>query len=429
MKCACFGASFIPIFVPVTLAGVLQDEPDPLLQRGIEKGQAMVGRTAFEERYGFRRDQVRLGNWRMTPFSAWAFQNVGELVPSAHVWGGTGEADAPLDPAGLVAETVSLPGGKERIGDFLARSHADALTVMKAGTFVADWFAPTMDAGNRHIAFSISKSIVAVVAGALQEDGLLDPQAPVTHYVPEAAGSAYGDATVQHVLDMVVAIDIDEAYLDQNSPFGRYRKAMLWNPGGGEEGLAEFLCTLQRLPGDHGDIFRYRSPNTDMLGVILERASGRRMPDFLREKVFAPLGARGAVSITVDREGTCRSSAGISLTPRDLARVGEMMRQGGVAAGRRLVSEAWVADTIGGGSKDAWDKSDFHGLFPKGRYRNKWYQTGEGAYCGIGIHGQWLYIDPARETVIVRMSSQPDPVTDPFDRDNIAFLAALSRMV
>ncbi|UDF28772.1 UNVERIFIED_ORG: beta-lactamase family protein [Roseateles sp. XES5] len=389
----------------------------------------MVGRTAFEERYGFRRDQVRLGNWRMTPFSAWAFQNVGELVPSAHVWGGTGEADAPLDPAGLVAETVSLPGGKERIGDFLARSHADALTVMKAGTFVADWFAPTMDAGNRHIAFSISKSIVAVVAGALQEDGLLDPQAPVTHYVPEAAGSAYGDATVRHVLDMVVAIDIDEAYLDQNSPFGRYRKAMLWNPGGGEEGLAEFLCTLQRLPGDHGDIFRYRSPNTDMLGVILERASGRRMPDLLREKVFAPLGARGAVSITVDREGTCRSSAGISLTPRDLARVGEMMRQGGVAAGRRLVSEAWVADTIGGGSKDAWDKSDFHGLFPKGRYRNKWYQTGEGAYCGIGIHGQWLYIDPARETVIVRMSSQPDPVTDPFDRDNIAFLAALSRMV
>ena len=389
----------------------------------------MVGRTAFEERYGFRRDQVRLGNWRMTPFSAWAFQNVGELVPSAHVWGGTGEADAPLDPAGLVAETVSLPGGKERIGDFLARSHADALTVMKAGTFVADWFAPTMDAGNRHIAFSISKSIVAVVAGALQEDGLLDPQAPVTHYVPEAAGSAYGDATVQHVLDMVVAIDIDEAYLDQNSPFGRYRKAMLWNPGGGEEGLAEFLCTLQRLPGDHGDIFRYRSPNTDMLGVILERASGRRMPDLLREKVFAPLGARGAVSITVDREGTCRSSAGISLTPRDLARVGEMMRQGGVAEGRRLVSEAWVADTIGGGSKDAWDKSDFHGLFPKGRYRNKWYQTGEGAYCGIGIHGQWLYIDPARETVIVRMSSQPDPVTDPFDRDNIAFLAALSRMV
>lgn len=389
----------------------------------------MVGMTAFEERYGFRRDAVRLGNWRLAPFSRWAFQHVGELVPSAHVWDGAGGEDAPCDPAGLVAETVSLPEGREGIADFLARSHADALVVMKAGKFVADWCAPTMDAGNRHIAFSISKSIVAVVAGALQEDGLLDPNAPVTRYVPEAAGSAYGDATVQHVLDMVVAIDIDEAYLDPNSPFGRYRKAMLWNPGGGEEGLAEFLCTLRRLPGDHGEVFRYRSPNTDMLGVILERASGRRMPDLLREKVFAPLGARGAVSITVDREGTSRASAGISLTPRDLARLGEMVRQGGVAEGRRLVSEAWITDTIGGGSKEAWDRSDFHSLFPKGRYRNKWYQTGEGAYCGIGIHGQWLYIDPATETVIVRMSCQPEPVTDAFDRDNIAFLAQLSRMV
>ena len=389
----------------------------------------MAGMTAFEERYGFCRDQVRHGNWRLQPYSRWAFQHVGELVPSALIWDGVGGEDAPRDAAGLVAETMSLPGGRERIADFLARSHADALVVMKAGTFVADWFAPTMDAGSRHIAFSISKSIVAVAAGALEEDGVLDPQAPVMRYVPEAAGSAYGDATVQHVLDMVVAIDIDEAYLDPNSPFARYRKAMLWNPGGGEEGLAEFLCTLQRLPGDHGEIFRYRSPNTDMLGVILERASGRRMPDLLQEKVFAPLGARGAAAITVDREGTSRASAGISLTPRDLARFGEMMRQGGVAGGRRLVSEGWVAGTIGSGSKAAWDRSDFHSLFPKGRYHNKWYQTGEGAYCGIGIHGQWLYIDPATETVIVRMSCQPEPVTDAFDRDNIAFLAQLSRMV
>lgn len=390
----------------------------------------MAGTTAFEDRYGFRRDQVMLENWRLAPFSQWSFQNVGELVPSAHIWGGAGTEDLPAqDAGGLLRERVTLPGGDGTIADFLARSHADALTVMKAGKFVADWSAPTMDFGSRHIAFSISKSIVAVVAGALQEDGLLDPQAPVTAYVPEAAGSAYGDATVQHVLDMAVCIDIDEAYLDPNSPFARYRRAMLWNPGGGDEGLREFLCTLQRLPGAHGEIFRYRSPNTDMLGIILERASGRRMPDLLRDKVFARLGARGAVAITVDREGTSRASAGISLTPRDLTRIGEMMRQGGVANGRRLVSEAWVRDTIGGGSKDAWDRSDFVTLFPKGRYRNKWYQTGEGAYCGIGIHGQWLYIDPACETVIVRMSSQPDPVTDPFDRDNIAFLAQLSHMV
>lgn len=390
----------------------------------------MVDTTTFEERYGFRRDEVTLASWRLDPYGRWSFQNVGELVPSAHVWRGTGAEGAPaVETSALVAERVGLANGEERIADFLARSYADALVVMKDGHFVADWFAPSMDFGNRHIAFSISKSITAVVAGALQERGLLDPGAPVVQYVPEAESSAYGDATVQHVLDMTVAIDIDEAYLDPQSPFGRYRRAMLWNPGGGEEGLREFLCSLKRLPGDHGEIFRYRSPNTDMLGIILERASGLRMADLLREIIWAPLGARGEVTMTVDREGTSRASAGISLTPRDLARFGEMMRQGGTANGARIVSEAWVSGTLSGGSKAAWDRSDFAPLFPKGRYHNKWYQTGEGSFCGIGIHGQWLYIDPAADVVIVRMSSQPDPIMEGFDRDNLALLGQLARMV
>ena len=68
-------------------------------------------------------------------------------------------------------------------------------------------------------------------------------------------------------------------------------------------------------------------------------------------------------------------------------------------------------------------------LFPEGRYRNKWYQSGKGSYCGIGIHGQWLFVDPASEVVIVKMSSQPEPVDDPLDHENVAFFEALATMV
>ena len=65
------------------------------------------------------------------------------------------------------------------------------------------------------------------------------------------------------------------------------------------------------------------------------------------------------------------------------------------------------------------------------RYRNKWYQTGaaSGAFCGIGIHGQWLYVDPKAEVVIAKMSSQPEPVDEPLDVDMVAFFEALSRIV
>ena len=390
----------------------------------------MTNPTAFEDKFGFRRSDVGLANWRTTPFNRWAFQNVGELVPSARIEAGPAAGEtAAADMSGLLGETVALAEGSETVAGFLARSHADALTVMKGGRFVGDWFAPHMAFGNRHLVFSISKSLTAILAGILGGEGRLDLEAPVTTYIPEAVGSAYGDATVRHVLDMTVSLDFEEAYLDPESAFARYRRATLWNPGGGEEGLEEFLLSIKRLPGPDGEVFRYRSPNSDLLGMLVERASGLRVPELLREKLWAPLGACGEGAITVDRLGAARTAGGISLTPRDLARIGEMMRQGGLANGTRVVSEAWVRDTTTAGSQDAWKRGDMAQLFPEGRYRNKWYQSGKGSYCGIGIHGQWLFVDPASEVVIVKMSSQPEPVDDPLDHENVAFFEALATMV
>ncbi len=393
----------------------------------------MTGKTAFETRYGFARDTVQLSNWRESPFNRWSFQNLGELVPTARIVAAPESTETPvLDLGGLLGETVSLASAPETVAALLARSDTDALTIMKGGKVVGDWFAPHMDFGARHIIFSISKSLTAIIAGILEGEGLFDPKAPVTQYIPEAAGSAYGDASVRHVLDMSVSLDFEEAYLDPESAFARYRRATLWNPGGGSESLREFILTLPRLAEPHGRTFRYRSPNSDLLGLLLERASGQRFADLMREKLWLPLAATSEASIGVDMEGTARTAGGISVTPRDLARVGEMMRQGGTANGRRVVPEAWVRDTTStGGSSEAWQRGTMAFLFPNGRYRNKWYQTGNasGAYCGIGIHGQWLYVDPKTEVVIAKMSSQPVPVDDPLDARIVAFFEALTRLV
>ncbi|TIM43012.1 serine hydrolase [Mesorhizobium sp.] len=393
----------------------------------------MTGKTAFETRHGFARNQVLLGNWRESPFSRWSFQNVGELVPSACVAAVPGSGEIPVqDFGGLLGEKMALAGGAETVAAFLTRSDTDALTIMKGGKSVGDWFAPHMEFGARHIIFSISKSLTAILAGILEGEGVFDPQAPVTRYLPESAGSAYGDASVRHVLDMSVSLDFEEAYLDPESAFARYRRATLWNPGGGTESLADFILTLQRLNEPHGRTFRYRSPNSDLLGILIERASGQRFAELMHEKLWLPLGAMSEASVTVDLAGTARTAGGISVTPRDLARIGEMMRQGGIANGRRIVPEAWVRDTVStGGDAEAWQRGTMAFLFPQGRYRNKWYQIGaaSGAFCGIGIHGQWLYVDPKAEVVIAKMSSQPEPVDEPLDVDMVAFFEALSRMI
>ncbi|WP_378949103.1 serine hydrolase domain-containing protein [Mesorhizobium sp. ANAO-SY3R2] len=392
----------------------------------------MTSSTAFERTFGFARKDVALGNWREQPFNGWAFQNVSEMVPSARIAAREGNLEAaPVDLGGLLSETVELNGKSETVSAFLERSSTDALVVMKKGHFVGDWFAPRMKPEARHIIFSISKSLTAILAGGLEGEGKLDPNAPVTDYVPEAAGSVYASATVRHVLDMTVSLDFEEAYLDPESLFARYRRATMWNPGGGAESLREFIVSLQQLDEPHGQTFRYRSPNSDLLGIIVERASGVRYAELMSQKLWRPLGAKRDGFVTVDREGTARAAGGISVAARDLARVGEMMRQGGTSEGGRIVPQAWVEDTIHGGDAQAWQRGDMVNLFANGRYRNKWYQSGNStnAYCGIGIHGQWLYVDQKAEVVIAKMSSQALPVDDPLDLDCVAFFEAICARV
>src|SRR5262245_51474928 len=106
----------------------------------------MTGKTAFENRFGFARNQVLLGNWRESPFNRWSFQNVGELVPSAPVAAACDSQELPAKAlGGLLTEKVALTGGLETVAAFLVRSDTDALTIMKSGKVVGDWLAPHMD--------------------------------------------------------------------------------------------------------------------------------------------------------------------------------------------------------------------------------------------------------------------------------------------
>ena len=116
------------------------------------------------------------------------------------------------------------------------------------------------------------------------------------------------------------------------------------------------------------------------------------------------------------------------MTVRDLARIGELVRLGGVVDGRRLIAADWINDTLTGGSAEAWRQGSFSDWQPNGKYRNQWYQSGNasGACFAIGIHGQWLYVDPLRETVIAKFSSQPDPTNNETKRLNLALFESIA---
>ena len=390
--------------------------------------------SSFESRYGFRRDSVQLGNWREAPWNAWAFCHVHELVPTAQIHATPGLIEEPpIDATALIEHAFVADGQRRTIAGILQQTSTDALTVMKAGKFVADFHAPHFTAQSRHILFSASKSVAGLLAGMLVDDGLLDPGTRVLHYVPELTRSAFGDATVRHVLDMRTSLTFSEDYLDPRGDFARYRRAGLLDPqidGEKPQTVIGFLASLQKGAGDHGGPFQYGSPNSDVLGLLIERASGERYADFAATRLWQPLGLRQDGRVTVDIVGTARSGGGLCMTARDLARIGELMRVGGTVNGRTLLSADWVNDTLSWGSFEAWRQGSFAAWLPHGRYRNQWYQVGNasGAFFAIGIHGQWLYVDPIRETVIAKFSSQPQPTDDDTKHLNLALFDEISTM-
>ena len=382
---------------------------------------------------GFSRKEIGLGNWRTHPYCTWTFQNVSEFVPSAEITSSGHEAPEVQDAAGILTG-IQLAGrqGTTTLLQHLKDSYADSLVLMRDGDVLAEWHAPHVDPVRPHLVFSISKSITGILAGIAVGDGLLDPDAPISDYV-EVRSGAYADATVRHLLDMTVALDFEEDYLDRNGPFDRYRRAMLWNLERTDttpEALVDALVSLPRSAGRHGEVFFYASPNTDMLGLVIERATGIRYHRFLAERLWQPMGAKGAAQVTVDRAGTARAAGGISVTACDLARLGQLVLDGGrTADGRQIVPQDWINDMRWNGDRQAWLSGSFLAMFPEGRYRSSWYQAGDDHDCfaADGIHGQRLWADPVTRMVAVKFSSQPNPSDDDAMILDFSILAQVAR--
>jgi CubicO group peptidase (beta-lactamase class C family) len=373
-----------------------------------------------------------LANWREHPHSIWGFTHVERLLPVAAAAAPASSVPLAGGPMLDLARLGFSAGGRRlTVEEALGLTHTDGFLVLRHGAVVAQRYI-NQTPEDRHIVFSVSKSITAMLAGVLAGEGRLDPDAPVTQYIPEATRSAYADCTVRNLLDMTVSIRFTEDYLDPLGDVARYRVAMGWNPPGdgmAVEGLHSFIASLPKAAYPHGWRFHYVSPNSDMLGWVVERAGGAPFAALLSRHLWQPMGAAADALITLDRHGAPRSAGGVCTTLADLARFGEMVLGGGSLAGRRVVPEGWIADIRRNGDAAAWSRGEMAGLFPEGRYRSQWYvpEPSSRELCAIGIHGQWVYIDFDAGLVVVKQSSQPIPSDEEMDRLTFAMFRAIAR--
>ena len=169
-----------------------------------------------------------------------------------------------------------VDGSAGTAGEVLDDTFTDAYAVLQDGELAAEWYSPLGAPDRPHALMSVSKSVVGCVAAVLIDRGQLDPQAPVTAYVPELAASGYAGATVRHVLDMRSGVRFLEEYANPASDIRRLDEWIDWQPGDGSaaepRGLYRFLATLP-AEAPHGSRFLYRSAESDVLGWVCERAA------------------------------------------------------------------------------------------------------------------------------------------------------------
>ena len=258
---------------------------------------------------------------------------------------------------------------------------------------------------------SMTKSMTGLLAEMLVVEGRLDDKTKVSSVIPELKDSAFGSATVRQVMDMTTALDYSEDYSDQNADIWIYSKAAspLPKPNdyAGPNGYFEYLQTVKQN-GVHGEAFGYRTINSDALGWILSRVTGKDVAQLLSERIWSRMGAEQDGYMTVDAKGTPFAGGGLSAGMRDLGRIGLLMLNGGMINGQRLFPKEVIENIRAGGDKNAFAKAGYKTL-EGGSYRSMWwiFHNEHGAFAARGVHGQTIYIDPAAEMVIVRLASFP----------------------
>lgn len=383
--------------------------------------------------------QITFQNAGQFPNIRWTLQHMRELVPSRNVWRGTGAA---TDLARAERDWSSFAvaddqGQRLSLDDYAARTYTDAIVVLHKGRVVMERYWAGMTPNTPHAVFSVTKSLTGVLASQLVAEGKLDPAARVSQYLPELAGTAWEDATVQQTLDMTAGVKFREDYADPTSEVIQYAMASglvpmppAWT---GPRDTITFLKTLKK-EGEHGAGFAYKTVHSEVLGWLVHRVTGKPFSQNLSERIWSKMGAENDAAINIDRLGFESMGSGFSATARDLARFGEMLRNdgqvGGMFSRQQLVSKAAVESIRAGGDREKF-KAGNQLARPGYSYRNQWWilHNADGAYEASGIHGQYIHINPAAETVIVRLGSTPGAANGPLHGLHIRAFQAIADTV
>jgi CubicO group peptidase (beta-lactamase class C family) len=306
----------------------------------------------------------------------------------------------PHKPRDLIA-SYEFQGKVTTVADYKSDRNVTAFLVIKDGEIAQEEYLNGTDASDLRVSWSMAKSVVSLLLGALIDKDLIPMSAlddKIVDHVPTLKGSGYDGPTLRNILQMSSGVAFNEDYLDYHSDINRMGRVLAI---GGS--MDEFAGSLGKR-WEPGTYMHYVSVDTHVIGMVIRAITGVDINTLTIEHIFAHLGfERDPVFIT-DSLGEPFILGGLNMTTRDYARIGLMVLNKGKVGDVRIVSEEWLALSM---AKSAPPPSPEKAATPEGwmGYGMQWWIPGDaigGEVYGIGIYGQYLYLNPKHNVVIAQ---------------------------
>ncbi len=287
---------------------------------------------------------------------------------------------------------------------YMKAQRTAGLVIVQDGKIRLEKYGLDFDGNGKWTSFSVAKSFTSTLVGAAIKDGYIKSlDDKVTVYIPEMKGSAYDDVTVAQLLTMTSGIKWNEDYEDPKSDVA------LFNEHKPEPGIDTTVSYMRKLPREApaGSKWVYKTGETNLIGVLVSKATGKTLSAYLTEKVWIPFGMEQDASWLLGSTGAEISGCCLQASTRDYARFGQFILGGGMAGGKAVLPDGWIA-------RATTKQADIGN--PGRGYGFQWWTYDDGSYAAQGIFGQGIFIDPKRRLVIASNSNWPrasDPVAGP----------------
>jgi len=356
------------------------------------------------------------------------FCRIDQFLPTANMAASSTPRELPKGAPISLPETYEFEGETRSTATLLEETDTVAMIVLRDGDVKLEEYWLTGGADVPWTSFSMAKSFVSTLVGIAHKDGLIRSlDDPISKYLSVPAGSAYDGVKIIDVLEMSSGARWNEDYSDPEADIHKVSAVMA-----GMSTLDEFIASMVKEV-EPGTRCLYNSADTQALGMMLSAASGMPLAQYMQEKLCEPLGFEFESKWVTDKVGTPLALGGLHMTARDFAKLGLMALNKGRVGDTQLVPEAWIEAATKANKPHTQPGHVLVGThaFPFG-YGYQWWimPDGSGDFSAIGVYNQFVYISPATNTVVVKLSANPkygtsDVESDNKDHENAAFIKAV----